>query len=205
MEITWHGHSAVRLVSSEVALLTDPPPGTLGALEADIVAVTNGDPSQDLHFEDGPKLIHGPGQYEAQGFNITGIGTALGDPDGGRSINTVYVIRAEGLSVCHLGALGSKLSGRQLDSLGAVDALITPLGGGRMLAPQDIAQLIGVLSPRILIPVEYDPDDTAPLTTLLGHMSVEMPDAVNRLNITETNLPGEMRVVVMRLAASRRR
>ena len=201
MEISRYGDSAMRLVSGDVALLADPHPESSEETDAEIVLVsadkTNG--SVRRVVDEGPRIINGPGQYEVRRYNITGIGTALRDEPGSRRINTVYVIRAEGLSVCHLGHLNSKLTARQLDSLGAVDVLITPSGGEGTLGSREIAELINVLSPRIVIPMQYGADDqegAGTTATLLSEMNVQAPDAQNRLNVTQTNLPRETRVVL---------
>ena len=201
MEISRYGHSTMRLVSGDVALLADPDPEESEDSDAEIVLVSadTEDRSTRRVVEEGPRLINGPGQYEVRGYNITGIGTALRDEPESRRINTVYVIRAEGLAVCHLGHLNAKLTARQLDSLGAIDVLITPAGGEGTLGPRQIAELINVLSPRIVIPVQYGADDqdgAGPAAALLGEMNMQAPDAQSRLNVTETNLPRETRVVL---------
>ena len=130
MEITWQGHSSLRLVSRDVALLTDPFPNSPSGAEAHIVAISNDYPNHSTHESVGgePRLISGPGQYEVMGYNITGIGTALNDAPDSRRINTVYVIRSEGLAVCFLGNLNARLTSRQQESLGSVDVLIVPAG-----------------------------------------------------------------------------
>ncbi len=120
MEITWHGHSSIRLLSGNVSLVTDPFPIGEDGSDADIVVVSCDYPSHSAYKSVGgyPKVLNGPGQYEVMGFNIAGIGTALNDAEGSRRINTVYIIRSEGLSVCHLGSLNARLTSRQLESLG---------------------------------------------------------------------------------------
>ena len=201
MEISRYGHSSMRLVSGDVALLADPDPEESEDSGAEIVLVSadTTDSSTMRVVDEGPRVIDGPGQYEVRGYNITGIGTALRDEPGSRRINTVYVIRAEGLAVCHLGRLNSKLTARQLDSLGSIDVLITPSGGEGTLAPKEIAELINVLSPRIVIPVQYGVDaldGAGPAAALLSEMNMQAPDAQHRLNVTQTNLPRETRVAL---------
>ena len=120
MEISRYGQSTMRLVSGDVALIADPNLEESEGSDAEIVLVS-ADATDNVSrrvTEEGPRVIRGPGQYEVRGYNITGIGTALRDEEGSCRINTVYVIRAEGLSVCHLGQLNSKLTARQLDSSG---------------------------------------------------------------------------------------
>ena len=200
MEITWLGRSAVRLASNDVTLITDPFADEDGRLpSANILAVSDAALGIRDADADGARVIEGPGQYEALGYNITGMGTALEDEDGGRRINTVYVIRSDGVSVCHLGALKERLNGRQLDSLGAVDVLLAPVGAKSGVSAKDVARMAGALSPGIVIPIGYDPEEddaeNSPLNALLREMNAERPSPQPRLSVTPNNLPRQTRVV----------
>ena len=216
MEITWLGRSSTRLVSSDVVLLNDPFPDVIVPSDVHIVAVTNDDPLHSAYdaIEGKPHLIDGPGLYEVLGYNITGIGTALSNEEDNRRINTVYVIRSDGVSVCCLGSLGVKLSARQLDSLGAVDVLIASAEQRGEVDTKEFSRLINVLGPRIVIPIGIGedgagegtaPDEETPLDALLRQMNVERPDPQLRLNVTQTNLPRETRVVLLQPPSARRR
>ena len=204
MEITWQGHSSLRLVSRDVVLLTDPFPNASTGAEAHIVAVSNDYSNHSAHESVGgePRLISGPGQYEVMGYNITGIGTALNDAPDSRRINTVYVIRSEGLSVCHLGNLNATLTSRQLESLGSVDVLVAPASGGGTLDAKAISRIVSALSPGIVIPVHYDAEQGeegfATAQALLTEMNVEPPETQIRLNVTQNNVPRETRVALLR-------
>ncbi len=227
MEITWLGGPTVRLVSDDIALTIDPNPRIAGA-DSHVVAISGADPERSAaHVIRGPgvagsgvadaepRVLRGPGLYEALGYNVIGLGTPLDADPESRRVNTVYLIRADGVSVCALGSLGRKLSSRQLDSLGAVDAIITEVRPEGPLSPREVAQMVNVLGARILIPLEpIDPPDapdapdadapdaqdeqSSPLDTLLGHMHLPRPDAVLRVNVTPNNLPREARVVLLR-------
>ena len=204
MEITWLGNSTVRLVSDDIALALDPHPEIMGA-DAHVVAISCDDPGRSAAGAIGgePRVLQGPGMYETQGYNITGVGTPLDADAESRRINTVYLIRAGGVSVCALGSLGRKLTSRQLASLGAVDALITEVRPDGPLAPREVAQMVNVLGARVVIPLEPAPpeDGSEPasqIDALLSHMHLERPDAVLRVNVTPNNLPRETRVVVLR-------
>ena len=214
MEITWLGCSSTRLVSGDVVLLTDPFPDIVVPPEIHIVAVTNDDPQHSAYDAVGGEshLIDGPGMYEVLGYNITGIGTALSDGEDDRRINTVYVIRSDGVSVCYLGALTTKLSARQLDSLGSVDVLVVSMQQRGEVNPTELYRLVNVLGPRIVIPVGEDEAgegsgaaEEMPLDALLRQMNAERPDPQLRLNVTQNNLPRETRVVLFQLPASMRR
>ena len=198
MEITWLGRSAVRLVSNDVALVADPFADGGGRLpDARIIAASDSAAAGlDAAAAGGARVIAGPGQYEALGYNVTGMGTALEGADGGeRRINTVYVIRSDGVSVCHLGALRGRLSGRQLDALGAVDVLLAPAGAADM---RDVARMAGALSPGIVIPIGYDPEGEGDaLGALVEAMNAERPTPQARLNVTRANLPRQTRVAAL--------
>ena len=201
MEITWQGHSSLRLVSRDVVLLTDPFPDAAADSEAHIVVVS-GDHSNHSAYrsvQGEPKIINGPGQYEAMGYNITGIGTALNDAPDSRRVNTVYVIRAEGLAVCCLGSLNQRLTSAQMNALGNVDVLIAPTGGEGVLECGEITRLVNALSPGIVIPTHYgEADAPGDASALLREMNVEPPDPQPRLNVTENNIPRETRVTLLR-------
>ena len=210
MEITWLGNSSVRLVSDDIALALDPHPQIVGA-DAHVVAISCDDPARSAADAIGgvgdvaPRVLDGPGMYEALGYNITGVGTPRDADTDSRRVNTVYLIRAGGVTVCALGSLGRKLTSRQLAALGAVDALITEVRPDGPLSPREVAQMINVLGARVIVPLEpaqpENGDETAPesqIDALLSHMHMERPDAVLRVNVTPNNLPREARVVVLR-------
>ena len=214
MEITWLGFSSTRLVSGDIVLLNDPFPDLVVPPEVHIVTVTNDDPLHSAYdaIGDEPHLIDGPGLYEVLGYNITGIGTVLSDEEGARRINTVYVIRSDGVSVCCLGSLSVKLGARQLDSLGSVDVLIASPEQRGEVGPAEISRLVNVLGPRIVIPVGEDgagegrgSEEETPLGALLRQMNVERPDPQTRFNVTQNNLPRETRVVLLQMPAAHRR
>ncbi len=211
MEITWLGHSSVRIVSRDVVLITDPYPESIGFAmgdqQAEVVTVSNDHPNHSRLESVGgePRVLNGPGQYEVKGYNVTGMGTSVTDSEGNRRVNTVYTIRAEGLTLCHLGDLNERLGSGQLDAIGNIDILMVPAGGGCTIEVGDVPQLIGVLSPRIVIPIHYGYESTAgtlaPIERFLTELSVEEASPQIRLNVTQTNLPREAQVVLLRKTA----
>ena len=202
MEITSLGGHSARLVCDDIALALDPHPGIVG-VEAHIVAISCDDPERSAAGAVGgePRVLDGPGMYEALGYNITGIGSARDAESESRRVNTVYLIRADGVTLCALGSLGRKLTSRQLAALGAVDALVTEVRPDGPLAPREVAQMVNVLGARVVIPTEPAEAlraERSPIDALLEHMNLERPAAVTRVNVTVNNLPRETRVVVLR-------
>ena len=207
MEIVWLGHSAVRIVSSGITLMTDPYSESLGLSlnnpKADIVTVSNGHPHHSFCevIEGETRILDGPGSYEIGSFYITGMGTRLEDQGEERRINTVFTMRTESLTVCHLGDLNQRLSPGQVQELSQTDILFVPAGEMCTVGMAYVAQLVNLISPRILIPIHYRTEgvsvDLAPLDRFISEMGITEVAPQARLNVTSTNLPRELRVVVL--------
>jgi len=133
--------------------------------EADILLVTHNHPDHNnikgvkgadpKEGEGTPFLISGPGEYEIKEVYIQGIRSSHNNQkDGGE--NTIYVIEAEDLRLCHLGDLGQKeLTTGQLEEIGNVDILMIPIGGGPTIDAKDAVKIMSQIEPRIIIPMHY--------------------------------------------------
>ncbi len=207
MEIVWLGHSAVRLKGNTVTVITDPYADSVGLSmgkpQADIVTISNDHPhhSQSSAIAGSPRILNGPGEYEISNFRISGMGTRLQGDDSVRRINTIFTFRAEGLTLCHLGDLSENLSPRQVDELSQSDVCFVPAGAGCTLDAARLMQIVRLVGPRILIPIHYGIEglkvELDPLDKLLSELGVADVTPQPRLNVTSTNLPGELRVVVL--------
>ncbi len=220
MDITWLGHSSVRIRGTQITLVTDPFDESVGMqipkTRADIVTISHDHPHHAYSegVDGSPRIIRGPGDYEIANFYITGIGTPRNpkrpqedeenepNPDlDDRQINTVYTFRTEGISICHLGDLGRELTSRQSEGLNQTDVVIAPVGGNCTLGPEKIAQLVNVIGPRIVIPVHYQTEgintELDTVDKFLSEIGVSEVSTQPRLSVTATNLPREMSVVIL--------
>ena len=209
MEITWLGQASFSFNSRDVVLITDPQHTMLGRLSAnkqpDIVTyshtVSADQPSSSTH------AVAGPGEYEISHFYLSGIGTILKRDSMPEEslVNTIYTIRVEGLTLCHLGYLTQKLTPAQIDQLGQPQILLGPVSGDGILSTSDLQETISAIQPRIFLPVQYSADESSngqsPLGKFLSEMGATDLEPQRRLNLTETNLPGELRVVTMELTS----
>ena len=207
MEITWLGHSCFRLRSSDLVVITDPFPDSIGLSlgEHRALAVTVSHEDENHSHWRGvagdPKVLNGPGEYELSGIYITGIMTprAEGDPPGFR--NTAYLLEMENLRLCHLGDVRSALSTCQVEELTPVDVLFLPVGGTCTVEVPQSIEIVQSLEPRVVIPMHYSvPRLRVPLGGLepfLKEMSLRDVEAQPRLNVSTSNMPQERRVVVM--------
>ena len=211
MDISWLGNSAIRIQSAQTVIVCDPyyaaDGQTMPDASADIVTVSMDDPrhSNANGVGGSPRVLRGPGEYEIANFYISGMGTPIGnsDDEAARQVNTVYMMRAEGLRICHAGALAPTLSSRQLDELNNIEALVVDAGGGEA-GTKRVARLVNQIGPRIVIPVGWQPgedeEDTTALSPLLAELGVTEAATQPTLRVTPTNLPRDMTVIALRPA-----
>src|SRR5436309_7951745 len=100
MEITWLGHSCIRLRAKEATLVADPCAKStgysIGRPTADLVTVSVDEPGHNFvgGVAGSPRVIEGPGEFEVAGASVVGVTTGrLPGSDGSR--NVVYVVELE--------------------------------------------------------------------------------------------------------------
>jgi L-ascorbate metabolism protein UlaG (beta-lactamase superfamily) len=208
MEITWYGQSCFRLKTRNASVVTDPCSKGVGytipRLRADLVTISYNHPdySNCALIQGDAKIINGPGEYEVKGVFVTGIATDLKKNKGPERLkNTIYLFDFDGLTVCHLGVLDHIPSQAQLQALSDVDILLIPVGGVTTINANQAAEMIGLLEPRIVIPMHYKTKviqaklDT--VSKFLKEMGVSEPTPSETLEIDKSSLPTETQVVVL--------
>jgi L-ascorbate metabolism protein UlaG (beta-lactamase superfamily) len=105
-----------------------------------------------LTNEDNFKLsISYPGSYEVSGFSINGF-SALAK-EGGSSV--IYSVNIDGVKIGVVGEVDKELSDDQLESLGVLDILIVPVGGGDSLDATGAAMTVRKSDANVIIPINY--------------------------------------------------
>jgi L-ascorbate metabolism protein UlaG (beta-lactamase superfamily) len=151
------------------------------------------------------------GAKDVEGIPVKGVAT-LHDAAGGsqRGKNSVYIIRLDGLRLCHLGDLGHDLTPEQAKEIGKVDVLFTPVAGGATMGPDVAWSVITKLDPRVIIPMHYNPGISGaspwlsrvmpiPLSQFLkDKKNIEKTDGPT-LTVTKDRLPKEQKIVVLRI------
>jgi len=208
MEITWYGQACFRLRDRGRTVITDPYSPGLGLqlprLRANIVTVSHEHEGHNCvgAIRGAPYVISVPGEYEIKEVFVIGVATCH-DAQGGRlrGRNTAYLIEFEDLSVCHLGDLGHVLNQEQVEQLGTADILLIPVGGKSTITGTRAAELVGLLEPRIVIPMHYRiPGLSAKLETprrFLREMGIEKPERMESLRISRAGLPAQTRVILL--------
>ena len=222
MELTWLGHAAFRLRIGNTTVIADPFPQELGlqlppALsQANVVTISNDGPNHSAAgvVQGDPTVLDGPGEYEVAGLQMRGVRTpfaaAAAEPEAGQpgsaSWNTVFIIEAEGMTVCHLGLPSGPLTARQVEEISSPHVLILPVGARSGLSAVDAGELVSAMSPRIVVPMLFEhPGNRADLLSLapfLQQLGVRPPEPQTRLTVTRAALPEEAQVVLLQPAAT---
>jgi L-ascorbate metabolism protein UlaG (beta-lactamase superfamily) len=212
MEITWYGHSCFRLTERNYAtVVTDPFDNkTIGydslKLRSDIVTVSHDAPGHNNSdaVKGTSHVIDGPGEFEIGGVFITGVQS---DGSGGKkkkengARNTVYVFDYDGITVAHLGDMQQTPSQSEIESLGTVNVVLVPVGGGGGLNAAKAAEIISLIEPNLVVPMHYStPATKLPLDSLnkfIKEMGLSKPETQPSLKVTRSGLPSETHVVVL--------
>ena len=231
MELTWLGHAAFRVRTGGTTLIMDPFGPELGLAippaqaQADVVTLS----SDAAHHaavsivtgDKPPVVFSDPGEYEATGLQMRGIRTTRsaqnGDGNGGDEAegeteegpqvwNTMFVVEAEGIVLCHLGDPDRQLSDRQIEELGSPQILLLPIGSPTGLSADAAVELVSSVSPRIIVPMLFaHPGNKAGLRELkpfLAELGEKAPEAQSRFTVTRATMPEETQLVLLQPAAS---
>jgi L-ascorbate metabolism protein UlaG (beta-lactamase superfamily) len=178
LTIRWHGQSFFTVMTSRgIRIAFDPHAIAHFGREpqrTDFVLISHphNDHDQLGIFEPPPKdadVYRGvveprPGRQEWKLFdekrgavrwrNVAAFHDALGGMQRGK--NSIWILEADGLTVCHLGDLGHELTDQQRQAIGAVDVLMVPVGGIYTLNGEQAAEVVRQLRPRLyILPMHY--------------------------------------------------
>jgi L-ascorbate metabolism protein UlaG (beta-lactamase superfamily) len=216
MQIQYYGHSCFKITTKpggrateDIVLFFDPFGKDLGIRppqgQADIVFVSH---AHDGHnnisaIKGDPVIIETPGEYAVKGINVVGVDSFHDNEEGAsRGRSTIYILEAEELKICHLGDLGSDLTGKQLDEIDGVDILFVPVGGTSTIDGKKAAELVRKIEPKMIIPMQYkttgssaEIDDEKKFCNEMGNCPKE---TVSKINIKKKDLEEKkMEIVLM--------
>ncbi len=72
-----------------------------------------------------------------------------------RGTNTVHILSAGGVTVAHMGDLGHQLSAEQVEAIGPLDAVLSPVGGLYPIDAQGAKAVCEALKPKCVVPMHY--------------------------------------------------
>jgi len=227
MTITWFGHSCFRVEvpirgmriedprsvgpigTKGVSILIDPFSKEIGLrppkIKDDLVLVSHHHFDHDNIADANPEafIIDSPGEYEKHGVSVRGI-KSFHDSSGGseRGLNTIFIIKAEDMTVCHMGDFGQgKLEDKQVEEIGDIDILMVPVGGVFTIDYEGAVNVIRQIEPKMIIPMHYKVKDLkvdiAGPDKFLKEIGLT-PEKIDKLKIAKKNLPvEEMKLILL--------
>ena len=164
VRITSYGHSALLIQGGGKTVLINPfkAVGCASGLSEPKVSADVVLASSELLDEGARKTSKGiflskPGSYRLSGMSLEGFSSPH-DRFGGRryGLSTMWRWKQAGMTFAHLGGSVSPLSPEDKVLIGRPDVLIIAVGGGaKVYNAQEAANVVEVLKPKIVIPVQY--------------------------------------------------
>ncbi len=212
MLIEWFAHSCFRVtLENGTKIVLDPFDNTVGyeqpRIEADIVLESH------QHFDHNCtetlrgnfQILKESGEYGFDGFAVSGYETYHDKEEGAaRGKNIIFVIRAEGMTICHMGDLGLIPSEELYNKIGHADILMIPVGGKFTIDAQEAFEIVDKMQPNITIPMHYrtmhlnwDIDTVHPFLELCtGHFDISR-NGGNSITTSQKQLKKRPRVTVL--------
>ncbi len=158
-EIEYKGGNSVVLSTKKATLMVDPKLSVVGLKDVktkdEIELVTESRFIVDN--SEARVIIQSPGEYEVADFTIRGIAAVHHiDMESDEKLSTIYRVETGDFAVGIIGNIKNKLDDEQLETLGVIDVLIMPVGGGGYtLDPTDASAIARQVDPKVVIPVHY--------------------------------------------------
>ena len=153
--IKWLGLSCYKLTCGDATLVLDPYTGVRGFPEFRTAAnaVYCSHNHGDHGYVQAVDIVPYAGELP---FKVEIVDTFHDDAEGAkRGPNKVHIIEHQGVRVAHFGDLGHMLSEAQIRAIGAVDAVMIPVGGFYTVDGMGAKAVCDALQPRVVIPMHY--------------------------------------------------
>ncbi|MFA7653754.1 MAG: MBL fold metallo-hydrolase [Candidatus Magasanikbacteria bacterium] len=193
MHFQWLGQTCVKLqtknLDEDITILIDPYRPSKGdfprSFSPHIGLFSHGTENAVTLSQD-PFALDTLGECETKGVMVYSL-------TGGEE-NLMFKINAEGMNVLHLGKMKKPIENGDLEKIGSVDILLIPVGGGDYLSPEDAANLVTALEPRIVIPIasECDTDPKAlSVNAFIKELGLKPETTDKKIIIKQKDLPQE--------------
>jgi L-ascorbate metabolism protein UlaG (beta-lactamase superfamily) len=208
LTITYYGHALfVIKTSGGIKIGTDPYDEQikepLPAVSADIVTSSHDhfDHANIALFKGNPRIINSPGETVVGDIRFEGI-PSFHDEKGGslRGTNIIYRIMADGVVITHLGDLGHMPDRELVSKLDDTDILLIPVGGVYTINAAQAVKLIGLIRPKIAIPMHYKERDSKLNVDEVSSFTRRLDDfkeAGHSFSVNNRNLTGSTEIRVM--------
>jgi L-ascorbate metabolism protein UlaG (beta-lactamase superfamily) len=209
MVVQWLGHSSFLIITpGGIAALTDPHSGHPPPIKPDVATISNEHPThnQVRAIPDSTRVLRGrtpEGEWVEVNVSVGDLSIKSLPSSGGNSLevparNSIFVFRAQGLCVVHLGNLRQPLDDAQRQRLGRPDVLMIPIDGHWTLTYDQIALTISQLQPAIVLPMHYDMPEHARLFAAFIRPTVPVRTMLETtLNLNRESLPRTTEVIIL--------
>ena len=160
MKITYNGHACFSITSGSYTVILDPySPGFVPGYR-DLDETASRVLCTHEHGDHNARDIVHLAESEQCPFEISTIPT-WHDNVGGRlrGSNTIYLLKAEGLTIVHLGDLGCALTKPQVEAIRHCSVLLIPVGGHYTIDAAEATRIIRQTEPDLAIPMHYSGPD----------------------------------------------
>lgn len=214
MQIKFLGHASFLITTdSGTRIVTDPydPEGYPGKLlykpfndKADIVTISHQHPDHKnlATVKGSPMIFQNAGKFGAESVEIRGIETFHDESRGEeRGRNIVFVIKADGINIAHMGDLGHVITADQAAEIGDVDIVLVPVGGYYTIDAQQAEEVANRLAANIVIPMHYNNEKCKFPIAGVEEFTQDKPnvtrDKTSVLEVTKESLPRQQQIIVL--------
>ena len=156
MKITYLGHSCFKFEKDGFALIVDPYKAGSVPGYAPLKETANQVLSSHRHGDhfglDEVKLAVTRVDIP---FDISFIESFHEEDGAARGCNNVIIVKADGLTVVHMGDIGCELSDEDIDIIKGCDVLLIPVGGVYTVDAKGAKAYVDRISPAITVPMHY--------------------------------------------------
>jgi len=209
MKIKWLGHSCFLITNERgINILTDPFDETLGYQmtkeKINIITISHEhyDHNNTMGIKGKPVVLKGPVNRDTHKIVFKGISSYHDSVYGKyRGENTIFLIKTDELTLCHLGDLGHLLDNEQLEQINHVDILFIPVGGYFTINHVQAEQVINQIKPKLVIPMHYKTEaikwSIDPLSVFLNEKQNINMVGEKFFEVNSSNLPEKTTIYVL--------
>lgn len=161
MELQYYGANSLRITTKKSVIAIDPQ-SDITTLKTDLKKVNTLLATQAAFV---PKdtgevfVVDGPGEYEFEDYSVKGVPAQAHIASTGDKSATIYRVTSNDVTMVFVGHIDAKLTDEQLESIGVVDVVIVPVGGGGYtLDAVGAATVVRAIEPKLVIPVHASDD-----------------------------------------------
>ena len=155
MDISYKGANCVVIKTKKDTVVIDPTVNVKAREVADKNAVILATQEDFLPEGEAAFVVNMPGEYEIRDVSVRGVATKRHiDPEGKAA--TMYRVEVGGVRFAIIGHVDAPISDEDLETIGVVDVVIVPVGGGGYtLDSRDATTIVRQISPKVVIPTHF--------------------------------------------------